>query len=176
MYENFWVIYFNNSFPFLAVENLIKKVAIKICEKKQSEPVCQGAIQSYGDILFNVTLDRTIQPEHVCERLAMCPHTRGRDHLKEYIKDVLKDKPKTEYATPTLKSTYTILQIADPHVDLEYQEVEFIYLKEITQNVFHREQMLSVTNLFAVVLNMAQLMILLKLLNTGELKAPVMSH
>jgi sphingomyelin phosphodiesterase len=105
-----------------SVENLIKKVAIKICEKKQSAPVCLGAIQSYGDILFNVALDRTILPEHVCERLGMCPHTRGRDHLKEYIKDVLKDKPKTEYATPTLKSTYTILQIADPHVDLEYQE------------------------------------------------------
>jgi len=105
-----------------SVENLIKKIGLKICEKKQSEAVCLGAIKSYGDLVFNITLDRTIDPQHVCERFAMCTKTRERDHLKEYIKDVLKDKPKTNYATPTLKNTYTILQIADPHVDLDYQE------------------------------------------------------
>jgi len=103
---------------------------MKICEKKQSETVCLGAIKSYGDLVFNITLDRTIDPQHVCQRFAMCPRTRERDHLKDYIKEVLKDKPKTNYATPTSKSTYTILQIADPHVDLDYQEV-FYCIEEL---------------------------------------------
>lgn len=53
----------------------------------------------------------------------MCPKTYEVDHLKEYVKEVLKDKPAKSDIKPSKKSTYTILQLSDPHVDLEYKAV-----------------------------------------------------
>lgn len=106
------------------IRKLIENVAASICEKKMkmSETVCHQAIQSYGDIVFETILDRTIEPGHVCEKIAMCPETRDRTRLRDYVKEVLADKPKTKYPTPSKKGTYTILQLSDPHVDLLYAE------------------------------------------------------
>ena len=98
-----------------------------ICEKHQNQTVCQGALQSYGDIVFEALLDRVFDAYHVCERLHVCPKDTSRGHLEDYIKDVLKDKPATSYPTPTKKSTYNVLHFSDPHIDLEYQEVNTLY-------------------------------------------------
>jgi len=105
-------------------KKLMENAASHICEKKMkmSQTVCQQAIQSYADIVFEVLVDRTINAEHVCEKIAMCPQTRDRTRLRDYVKDVLADKPKTKYPTPSNKGTYTILQLSDPHVDLLYAE------------------------------------------------------
>jgi len=62
----------------------------------------------------------------------MCPKTIKHDHLNQYVKEVLKDKPVRNNINPTKKSTYTILQLSDPHVDLEYKEVISLKLNNQT--------------------------------------------
>jgi sphingomyelin phosphodiesterase len=104
------------------VQKLIEKVADYACRTKMSKTVCAEAIQSYGDLVFDTLLDRTVDPQRVCQKLAMCPHTRERTRLKDYVKEVLKDKPETNRPKPTHKGTYTVLQLSDPHVDLLYAE------------------------------------------------------
>lgn len=55
----------------------------------------------------------------------MCPKTSHREHIQEYVKEVLRDKPPTIYPTPTKKSTYTVMHVTDPHIDLQYEVVGF---------------------------------------------------
>jgi len=102
---------------------MIRNYAMTICEKKQEKKVCEGAIGSYADQVFEVLLDRTIRPDRICERFALCPRTIERDRLNDFIKDVMGDKPPRKVTKPTKKGTYHVLQLSDPHVDLLYQEV-----------------------------------------------------
>lgn len=104
------------------IKNFIENTAETFCEKKQNKSVCYQAIHSYGDEVWEILLDRAIRPQRFCQRFAICPHVEERDHLQEFIKDVLKDKPQKKSVKPTKKSTYSVLQIADPHVDLLYKE------------------------------------------------------
>jgi len=104
--------------------NMLIKYAQTACEKKQAKNVCEGAINSYGEEVFEVLLDRTIRPERICERFALCPRTIERDRLKDFVKDILHDKPAKKAVKPGSKGTYKVLQLADPHVDLLYQEVK----------------------------------------------------
>ena len=84
-------------------------------------------MQTFGDIVYASIVDRFIKPYRVCENLSMCPRVTQKDELKKYVQEVLKDKPDREILTPTGKSTYTILQISDPHIDLNYVEVMRIF-------------------------------------------------
>ena len=88
--------------------------------------VCHEAIKSFGEIAYSAIIDRALNPQHVCEKLAMCPKTTHKEKLADYVKEVLKDKPETVYPTPTKKATYKVLQLTDPHIDLEYLEVSLI--------------------------------------------------
>lgn len=103
--------------------NLIKNYAETACEKKQQKKVCEGAINSYAEEVFEILLDRTIRPDRICQRFALCPRTIERDRLKDFVKETLKDKPARKVTKPTGKGTYTVLQLSDPHVDLLYKEV-----------------------------------------------------
>ena len=100
------------------------------CEKHKSVEVCTQGLQTFGDVVYSSVIDRLIKPYRVCENLSMCPRTTQKDSLKKYVEEVLKDKPDRETLKPTHKSTYTILQISDPHIDLEYAEGSNAYCDE----------------------------------------------
>lgn len=102
---------------------LFETAVVAMCQKHTNISVCLGFVTSYGHIIFDAIYDRMITPSYLCENLFMCPKTDNRDHLKEYVQDVLKDKPEKDIPTPTKKSTYTILHLTDPHIDLQYEAV-----------------------------------------------------
>jgi len=104
--------------------NAIEKAIIVACEMiKIDKQVCKGAVKGFGDILLNELIDKISDPQRICQRILMCPRTTRRERVKEYAEEILKDKPAPSVPTPTKKSTYKILQLSDPHVDLEYQAV-----------------------------------------------------
>ena len=102
------------------------QIALSHCLKTYNRTVCVETIKAFGHIVFESALDRLLKPRNVCEGLAMCPRTIEVDHLKDYVKKVLQDKPPAQETKPTKKSTYTVLQLSDPHVDLEYKIVIYI--------------------------------------------------
>ncbi len=92
------------------------------CQKKQTEKVCQATIGMFIEEVFEIALDRFIRPERFCGKVGICPWAEEKDRLQDYIKEVLKDKPKRVETKPTKKSTYSVMQLADPHFDHLYQE------------------------------------------------------
>ena len=94
-----------------------------ICDQQPSKRVCLATIGLYTGELFKQLFNKDFNAYHVCENVRLCPKERHRDFLKEYIKDVLKDKPANDIPTPSKKSTYKLLHLTDPHIDLAYQEV-----------------------------------------------------
>jgi hypothetical protein len=68
-------------------------------------------------------MDKTFNSTHICQRILFCPRTDHKEFVKDYVEEVLKDKPATNIPTPTKRSTYTVLHLTDPHLDLQYQEV-----------------------------------------------------
>jgi hypothetical protein len=96
-----------------------------ICEKNigMNESICQGAISRYGEVVWPALLDRTFDASRLCQKLHFCPDTTHKQVLKDYVDEVMADKPPKNYPTPTKKSTYTVLHFSDPHIDLDYQEV-----------------------------------------------------
>jgi len=104
------------------IRDFVNKMVLAACEKHKSVQVCTEGMETFGDIVYASIVDRFIKPYRVCENLSMCPRTTQKDDLKKYVEEVLKDKPDREILAPTKKSTYTILQISDPHIDLNYVE------------------------------------------------------
>ena len=94
--------------------------------KTYNRTVCEETISTFGDIVFESALDRALKPKQVCEGLAMCPKTTHYERVRDYAKEILKDKPAQKEIKPTKKSTYTVLQLSDPHVDFEYKIVTFL--------------------------------------------------
>jgi len=104
--------------------NIIEFTAEKLCSLGLNKTVCLEAVSSFGPVLFKSLVDKLYEPIHFCENVFLCPRTTHRENLKKFVEDVLKDKPATNIPVPTKKSTYNILQISDPHVDLEYKIVK----------------------------------------------------
>ena len=107
----------------LGVLHIIEYTAEKLCSLKLDKQVCLEAVQGFGPVLYKSLVDKTFDPVHFCEGIFLCPRTTHRESLKKFAEDILKDKPVTNIPTPTKKSTYNIMQIADPHIDLQYQIV-----------------------------------------------------
>lgn len=105
------------------MEQILETVIEFVCSQHLNKSVCVGAITSFGNVLLEALYNKILSPYNICEHFFMCPKTSYRDRLKDYVKDVLKDKPATNIPTPTKKSTYTIMHVTDPHIDLEYEEV-----------------------------------------------------
>lgn len=103
----------------------MRKVGKLICQEYQHPTVCDGVIESFGDILFETLYNKIFEPYHVCEGFFMCPKVSQKAKIKDFVSDVLKDKPIKDTPTPTKKSTYTIMHFSDPHIDLQYQTVSF---------------------------------------------------
>lgn len=99
------------------------KVTEAICSEFLNKTVCMGLIPTIGDIIMGSLYNKLFSPSHVCQSFFMCPKTSYKETIKEYVQEVLKDKPKTNIPTPTKKSTYNILHLSDPHIDLQYQIV-----------------------------------------------------
>src|SRR4051812_12729595 len=102
---------------------MIEKTADIICETFQDKTVCLQAILNFGEVLFPSLWDKFTDPERVCQGLFLCPRTIHRENLKGFVDGVLKDKPPTKNVVPTKRSTYNILQLTDPHIDLQYDTV-----------------------------------------------------
>jgi len=102
------------------VQDILEKTAVVLCGIFENKTVCTEAVATFGGILITSLFEKNLNSSRICQKIAMCPRTIEPDYLKKYVKDVLADKPPTNYPTPTKKSTYTILQLADPHIDLEY--------------------------------------------------------
>ncbi len=115
---------FKNKRKFLGALNIIEFTAEKLCSLGLNKTVCLEAVSSFGPVLFKSLVDKIYNPIHFCENVFLCPRTTHKENLKHFVEDILKDKPATNVPVPTKKSTYNILQISDPHVDLEYQIVK----------------------------------------------------
>jgi len=85
--------------------------------------LCKQAINTYGPISLTSLVDKFVSPAKFCQGFFLCPHTHNKETVKQYAKEILKDKPMTNIPKPSGKSTYNILQLADPHVDLRYEAV-----------------------------------------------------
>jgi len=112
---------------FLVVQDILEKTAVALCSIFENKTVCTEAVATFGGILITSLFEKNLNSSRICQKTFMCPRTVDPDYLKKYVKDVLADKPATSYPTPSKKSTYTILQLADPHIDLEYDVVISIF-------------------------------------------------
>ncbi len=122
--EKYFPFLFKVNNVLIVIIKTIEKALIVTCELLQiDKKVCRGAITTFGDILLDALIDKAFHPLKVCERMLMCPQTTEKQRIKDYIEEILKDKPPTDIPRPTKKATYKILQLSDPHVDLEYQAV-----------------------------------------------------
>jgi sphingomyelin phosphodiesterase len=100
----------------------MRTVGKLICKEQHIHPeVCDGVVTSFGDVLFDALYNKLYDSYYICERTFMCPKISQQDHVKDYAKDVLKDKPIKDKPTPTKKSTYTVMHFTDPHIDLDYE-------------------------------------------------------
>ena len=104
----------------------MERLAENYCEKKLNATVCVEAVQRYGEVVWEALINRTFDAYHACERFHLCEKTTHKEQLKAYVEEVMADKPATKIPTPTKKSTYTILQMTDPHIDLDYVEVKIV--------------------------------------------------
>jgi len=151
--------------------NVIERAFIVICELiKIDKQVCHGAVKGFGDVLLDQLITKIADPLRICQRMMMCPRTVRKERVKEYAQEILKDKPETSIPTPTKKSTYRILQLSDPHVDLQYEAVMSFIMNNLN---IYRELMLLVHNLYVVVQKTEFLQALKMELNSGELKVTV---
>jgi len=84
---------------------------------------CKGAIKEMGDIVIHSLDAHYLTSAFICgETLKVCKQSYVKLNVEDYIKDVLKDKVQKPYPKASMKKSYKILQITDPHVDSKYIE------------------------------------------------------
>jgi sphingomyelin phosphodiesterase len=99
------------------------KELLKFCVKSHSEQLCQQGIPKYGSIIFDSVFYHYMDPEFACGYvLKACPSTEAPQNMTDYIQNVLANKPNIPLPTPTLKSTFKVLQVSDIHLDPLYLE------------------------------------------------------
>lgn len=107
--------------------SIIEAIIIKFCSLElQKEEVCAGAIYEMEPYVIDSLKARYLSSEFICgEALKACPQSYVYLDPMDYVRDVLKDKPNKTYPYPKpeqVKSTYRVLHLSDPHVDIEYLE------------------------------------------------------
>jgi len=94
------------------------------CEAKVSDSsLCDGLINTYGDVVYGSIMDLDATPLEVCQGLSFCPAPINQTELDEYIQTILEDRPDDNIPTPSGQSTYNVLHLTDVHIDLLYKEV-----------------------------------------------------
>jgi sphingomyelin phosphodiesterase len=102
---------------------VLQTFAYELCDiAGLNKTVCLGAVLEFGPILIDNLVLREFDPTYVCGNINLCEKIVQEQSIETFIKQVLADKPKTPIPSPTGRSTYTVLQVADVHVDLEYAE------------------------------------------------------
>jgi len=102
------------------IEDILEDAIESICGTFLNKTVCVGAITSFGEIALPAVLNRTFDAGFVCEKFSLCPRSYVESTML-YAEEILKDKPPTNIPVPTKKSSYKILHLTDPHIDLEYK-------------------------------------------------------
>ena len=113
------------------MRSVVNSAVELICETMQTKTVCTSLISSYLDIILGSIIDRTSDPLDICQTIMLCPKTSHTASLDDYIAEVLKDKPPQQTVSPSKKTYYNILHLADPHIDLEYQVVSLRLFNEL---------------------------------------------
>jgi hypothetical protein len=100
-------------------------IAQEICTNMVGvEPfLCEQAIGVFAPVVMQAVAVRAFSPERACRNLLVCKQDWERETLKQYIDEVLADKPNTTIPKPTGRATYKAMHMSDLHVDLFYEEV-----------------------------------------------------
>lgn len=117
---------FYNTVPDVTKNTLRNKTfagILDVCRIKYPENLCQEGLVKYGPIIFDSLFGHYMNPDYACEfTLALCPKTMAIENVTDYILNVTNGEPDTPLPTPTLKSTFKVLQVSDIHLDPFYQE------------------------------------------------------
>ena len=93
--------------------------------------VCNGLVSELKTPFLKMFLNLLNDKEHICGLVyEYCPTTYVYEDFDAWKKDLLKDKPKFVEKKPTNKSSYTVLQVNDIHLDFMYEEDTMADAKE----------------------------------------------
>lgn len=111
----------------------VSNLGIFLCEhlKIQEPAVCESVLPLQISVILEKLQQKLLDPKKVCPRLLLCKKGIKKINVKKTIEHILSDKPDKVKPIPTAESTFKLLQINDPHVDLKYEPGQNIYCKEV---------------------------------------------
>ena len=101
----------------------VEKFAELICQAFESTNICRGIFSEYAPEFVKSLFKKIFNPIEVCGAIGFCKDVYHVSDFQDYLKDVLADKPNKTIPQPTLNGKYTVLHLADMHIDFEYEEV-----------------------------------------------------
>ena len=92
--------------------------------------VCIGALDNFGNIIFDGVINHYFDSEFVCTTIKACSNHFIALNADDYARSLLKDKPlnSSNWYNNKIQTNSTILKVlhvSDIHTDQDYQEVKY---------------------------------------------------
>ncbi|EAR89553.1 ser/thr phosphatase family protein (macronuclear) [Tetrahymena thermophila SB210] len=107
-----------------ALEKLLNDVATKEClvSYHYTEDVCRQYAQEMSPFIVESIQQHFFDPDYACPFIKVCPKVYEDIDIDALVYDIIKEKPKITQIKQSSGKTLKVLQLADVHIDLEYQE------------------------------------------------------
>jgi len=97
-------------------------VAKELCILYPNKEACKSVFSLHGALMYWNMIGKYLNPNRICSLMKMCPSSHWtKSSIKEYIREILADKPKTQSENPKGHETYIITHITDIHADFGYE-------------------------------------------------------
>lgn len=84
--------------------------------------ICYAAIGRYGPILLESLFKRILDSNRICNNIYLCKSNIEYENSEDYIKRILKNKPKNKKIKILNNNEFKFIQITDIHLQLDYKE------------------------------------------------------
>ena len=106
--------------------NITKDIVILVCSIFLEFEECSTLITEFYPLMVDSLIDRILNPRYICSKLAICSNYHYKTlNPDDYARKLLNETKIYKKQTSKESKEIKILQIADLHIDLEYQEVIF---------------------------------------------------
>jgi len=95
-----------------------------ICSIFTDYKVCSGALDNFGNIIYDGIVNHYFDTEYICTLFYACTNHFIRLNADDYAREVLKDKP-VNLTMPSVNvnaTTWKVLHVSDIHTDEEYTQ------------------------------------------------------
>ena len=104
--------------------SITEDIVILVCSIFLQFEECKTLISQFFPLMVESVIDRIINPDYICSKLLMCSNFHFKTlNPDDYARKLLNETKVYRNQTHEISKEIKILQIADLHIDSEYEEV-----------------------------------------------------